>query len=196
MNLKSTTIKVINQDLAWRRKKTNNWKEYQLNFIGATDIEVDHKLKQYITAHPDWTFNLQWANASIQAFAAQAGTKISNTQFDFYIICDLEFGKLPLAQLESTIKQLYQDSLHGGYFSFQSYFLNWNNQAEYCKAELHDDMDIALTQWIEQYLEIDNYTNDSLQISKPLTNVTAQGEVIAGSDFMYTHGNIRIWTWK
>jgi hypothetical protein len=172
-----------------------NWKKFQLRFLNADDISCDYVLKQKMQDNPSWAWNLDYASADIKIFADQK-FKINNTNFDFFIINDLEFGKLPIKQLESTVVDLYNQSVHGGYFSVQSYYLNWHNQPEHCYQDIDDDMDIAVEQWVRDKMQIKNYTNASLQISNPLKNRLPNGELVAGSDFMYTHGNTRFWLWK
>jgi len=196
MNSNPITVKVVNEDLAWTRKSTANWKRYQLKIIGAKDINADYNVTQFIKRNRSYTYNLTWANPSVKLYAQENNINVNNDNFDFYIICDLEFGKLPILELEETIKRYYSTSRKGGYFSFQSYYLNWTNDSRGCREDLTGNMDIALPLWIEKYLGIAKYTNNSLSLSSPLTNRTSTGELIAGSDFMYTHGNVRIWTWK
>ena len=173
-----------------------NWKKFQLRFLNADDIACDYVLKQKIQDNPAWVWNLDYASADIKLFADQAQVKINNKDFDFFIINDLEFGKLAIKQIEQTIVNFYNVSRHGGYFAVQSYYLNWPNQRDHCYQDLDDDMDIAVEQWVRDKMGIADYKNESLQISNPLKNRLPNGELVAGSDFMYTHGNTRFWLCK
>ena len=192
----SVDLVTITNDLAWRSNKTRNWKQWQLSKLKAADIDIDHTIKTFIKNNSTWQFNLEWANPDIKKFAVDNNIKTSTTDFDFFVICDLEFGKLPVVEIENTIKTMYNTSTTGGYFSFQSYYLNWQNDPAGLRKDLDDNMDIAVEQWVKQYLNISTYENSSLKISKPLTNIDSKGRLIAGSDFMYTHGNTRFWLWK
>ena len=174
---------------------STNWKRHQLRFLDADDIVCDYELKVHIQQYPDWQVHVEYASGDLKSYAEQHNM-VNNQDFDFFIINDMEFGKLNLLELEHIIKDLYNRSRHGGYFSVQSYFLNWNNQSECCRADLDDNMDRAAVEWVERYLGVNTYTNKSLKISDPLKNFTADGRLLAGSDFMYTHGNIRFWLWK
>jgi len=189
-------LKIINEELSFKPKQTSSWKNYQLQFMNAADIDIDHKLKQFMLEHPSWVFNLDHASPDIQQFAEQNQVKESVTDFDFFIISNLEFGKNTVLFMETLITHWYNISRHGGYFSFQSYYLNWENNPNGLRMFVDDNMDIAVEQWVEQCLGISNYTNDSLTISDPLKRLTPDGIVIAGADFMYTHGNTRFWLWK
>ena len=189
-------IIIQQDDLSWKHKRTHDWKSYQLSKLNATDIDIDSKVKNFILSHPTWRFNLTWANPDIKKFAASNQILVNDQQYDFFIICDMEFGKLPLVEIEELIREYHTVSNHGGYFAMQSYYLNWQNDDAVVKPELSDDMDQAVPQWVEKHLSISDFTNDSLKISNPLSNIDSQGRLIAGSDFMYTHGNIRFWLWK
>jgi hypothetical protein len=178
------------------REQYANWKQLQLKVFQAKDISVDHRVKRFMDQHPDWTFNLQWANSDIQQYAQQQNIRVSNENFNFFFACDLEFGKTPWSELEQSLKDWYQQSTHGGYFAFQSYYINWQNDPAALRLDLDDHLETAVDQWIQQHLGISTYDNDSLNLTNPLNNRTATGELISGSDFMYTHGNIRIWLWK
>lgn len=174
---------------------TTNWKRLQLRFLGADDIACDRELKVFMQQRPDWRYHVEFTSPDLKLFSNQNCT-VDNQDFDFFVINDLEFGKLRLDELETTIKNLHQTSRHGGYFSVQSYFLNWNNDADCRRTDLSDDFDQAVVEWVKQYIGVKNYTNRSLKISNPLSNITEDGKLLAGSDFMYTHGNIRFWLWK
>jgi len=193
--LKTDTL-IDNTEYSFKSKKTSNWKHYQLRFMNAIDIDIDHKLKKFINSNSNWTFNIDFASPDIKNFVNKHGIKNNSINFDFFIINDLEFGKKPVSEIEHTLVDWYNISNNGGYFSFQSYYLNWNNQPNGLRKKLDDDMDVAVVQWVDQCLGISTYTNDSLTISDPLKNLSDTGELIAGSDFMYTHGNIRFWLWK
>ena len=189
-------MKLITTQKDFTENKTSNWRDRQLQLLKATDIQVDYNIKQFMSAHPDYVYNLTYASDWFKTYASDNNLKVSSEKFDFFINCDMEFGKLPVDVLEQTIKQQYQTSTQGGYIAFQSYYLNWQNDTQFNRLDLDDSMDRAVVQWVERYLGINNYTNECLQIDNPLTNVTDNGEIIAGADFMYTHGNIRFWLWK
>lgn len=174
---------------------TADWKRLQLRFLDVDDIACDHDLKVFMKQHPDWQYHVDYASADLKLYSKNYLT-VDHDRFDFFIINHLEFGKLNLSQIENTIKNLYQRSQHGGYFSVQSYFLNWNNHDSERRLDLSDDIDQAVIEWVERYIGVENYSNQSLKISNPLSNVTDDGKLLSGSDFMYTHGNIRFWLWK
>ena len=190
----TTTLQL--DDLAWKSKKTHNWKEYQLSKLKASDIGIDAKIKTFVKSNPTWRFNLTWANPSIKQFASDNNVIVDGDQYDFFVISDMEFGKLPLLEIERLIKYYYDVSKNGGYFAIQSYYLNWQNDTHAARPGLPLSIDSAVPRWVEQYIGVKTYTNDSLKISNPLANVDSDGRLIAGSDFMYTHGNMRIWLWK
>jgi hypothetical protein len=174
---------------------TANWKSLQLKFLDADDIACDYKLKVYMRRRPNWKFHVEYSSPDLKLYSAEHCI-VDHEDFDFFIVNDLEFGKLNLNKLENTIRELHDKSRHGGYFSVQSYFLNWNNEDQCRYCNLSDDIDQAVVEWVEQYIGVKNYTNQSLKISNPLSNITEDGKLLAGSDFMYTHGNIRFWLWK
>ena len=173
-----------------------NWKKFQLKFLQADDIACDYVLKQKIISNPTWKYNLDFASTDIKLFACENNIAVSNVDFDFFIITDLEFGKLPLKHLESTVFELYERSRHGGYLAVVSYYLNWNNDPDCCYNELDDNMDVAIEQWLKDVVKISNFKNISLPISNALSNRLPSGELITGSNFIYTHGDIRFWLCK
>lgn len=173
-----------------------NWKKLQLRFLKADDISCDYKLKQFMLDNSSWIFDLEHASADIKNFAQENNINQSTAHCDFFMINDMEFGKIPLRSIETHIKNRFNNSEHGGYFAMQSYYFNWTNDQQCCYADLSDSMDLAVQQWVEKYLNITTYDNDSLAIDNPLENRDADGVLLSGSDFMYTHGNTRFWLWK
>lgn len=174
---------------------TTNWKRLQLRYLKVDDIACDYKLKVFMQKNPQWRYHVEHASPDLKLYAEEHCIVDSN-DFDFFVVNDLEFSKLSLDTLETTLQKLYNQSQHGGYFSVLSYFLNWHNRPECLRNNLSDDIDKAVVEWVEQYIGVKNYSNQSLKISNPQSNITDDGELVTGADFIYTHGNIRFWLWK
>lgn len=190
-----TQITYLKGDPAFDTKSTRDWRRYQLDLLQADDIDADHALKCFVNNHSDLVYDTTWAHNDLTRFVAQHAT-VSSEAYHYFFVTDLDFGKLPVAKLIKTLRELYDRSSHGGYFSMQSYYFNWTNDRSYTYPELDDDVDIAVEQWVKTELGIKTFSNQSLRIKQPLQNQDDQGRVIAGVDFMYTHGNIRFWLWK
>jgi len=170
------------------------WKKTQLRYLNCKEIAADHKIKSYILANKNFVYNIEYAGTDIQLFIQKHNIKSSLDNYDFYIIIDFEFSKLPLEKIECGIRRLHGHASIGGYIAIQSFFINYNSNKIY--AEFPNSYDSSITYWIETVLKIQNYSNESLPLDNPLLRKTKDGELISGSDFMYVHGNIRFWTWK
>lgn len=195
LNAMNITITDLKGDPAFKYRSTRDWRYYQLSLLGADEIDVDHRLKSFVRRHCDLAYDVSWAHPQLAQFVHE-NARVAHDDFDYFLITDLEFGKLPVNEIMRTIRDLYDRSRAGGYFSMQSYYFNWTNDPAYVYPDLDDDADVAAEQWIKQKLAIYSFTNESLVIKQPLNNIDSRGRVIAGVDFMYTHGNMRFWLWK
>ena len=192
-------IKVIPPDFFYKdTAKWDNyqheWKKCQLKALGSSEIAPDYALKSYILSHKEYVYNIEYAGTDIQLFLKDHNIQTNNDKFDFYLITDFKFSKLPLEKIECAFRRLYGHAKIGGYAAMQSYFINYNSNKLY--SEFPDSYSQSVPYWVETVLKIENFTNETLQLDNPLLRKTSDGQLISGSDFMYVHGNIRFWAWK
>lgn len=112
---------------------------------------------------------------------------------DFYLVTELELGKLPLGDLFALYKKLYDRSKVGIYLAVLSYYLQPDKTYPHLTGSYSENIDRVFR---ENLSFADRIENCSTVIDYPLVQAQVKGFMEEGANYIFVHPNIKFWLWK
>lgn len=170
-------------------KRYHNWYKLQQDFQGWKGISPDKVVLDRIR-EKNWSIDLRYCHFSLQQALANFESK--NNRPDFFIMSDLEIGKLPLDVVFKMIKQFYDNSKFGGYIAILSYYLNVRKPDRTLTGSFKQNIETVFSRNLSY---VSNLENLSTVNDYPI-NTLENGVLLEGTNFIFVHPNIRYFLWK
>jgi hypothetical protein len=138
----------------------------------------------------NWTLDLSYCHRSLKEMLMPCTT--AHQYSDFFVLTDIELGKLPLETFFKLVRKKYNDSKFGGYIAVLSYYLNTN----VVRHDLQGSYSENIAQVFSENLSYVNRLENLSSVTDFPINKTKNNVLIEGSNFIFVHPNIRYFLWK
>jgi hypothetical protein len=114
-------------------------------------------------------------------------------QPDFFVITELELGKISLSELFSLYETSYKQSRYGIYVAALSYYLEPDQVDSTLKDSYSKNIDTVFRKNFHYADRVEDY---SVVTDQPLKDLDDNGCLVEGSNYIFVHPNIRYFLWK
>jgi len=170
-------------------KRYHDWYKLQQDFQGWNGITPDETVINRLS-DKNWSIDTKHCHLSLK----QSLSKFSNEtgSSDFFILTDVEIGKLPLDVFFKIVKKKYESSKHGGYIAILSYYLNVKVSDPSLTGSYKENIETVFSNNLSY---VSNLENVSDVVDFPI-NIVVDDELVEGANFIFVHPNIRYFLWK